>query len=421
MIKSGTLNNKLVIGVFNNVWNTGKASQDGAIHGFRDIYRSITQDTASNKFVIESADISIFTDYAELTRFLKKCDIVYANCGPWAALLHVIRDAESCFTKIIREVRTIGWIGYIWQEETVKSLLRAGDLCVYPSHYSFDMWYEHNAANSSVYYPLINHHTNGRKKFSKKRVTVGFFSAFSKDKGFDYLPDVVFRMAERGYNISRILLAGEIVDIALFQTVTGKLEDAGVRVCYRGCLSNTATRILMLKCDCIFFLSISSIETLGRIMLEAYEQKVPVITSDFGAAQDIVRKEYRIPVKHPKSISGLSDTAFKVGELLTREWSPPNTLNVDDCYTASADLYVKQDNDMVSRVLTANNSPDRSKRAISFSYNSAIDALEIANTMHSRLEIFQNTGSEDLIDLGGELKRHLIKHKYNPLVQFNNS
>ena len=421
MINNGTTNNQLVIGVFNNVWNTGKVSQDGAIHGFRDIYRSITRDTGSNRYVVEEADISIFTDYSKLAAFLKKCDVVYANCGPWAALLHVIRDAVSCTTRIIREVRTVGWIGYIWQEDTVRSLLQPGDLCVYPSHYSFDMWHEQSAVNASVYYPLINNLVNDGQKPSSTHMTAGFFSAFSVDKGFDCLPEVVFRMQEHGHHIDRILLAGDIVDLSLFQTVAGKLEDAGVRVCYRGGLSNTATRNLMAQCDLVFFLSISSIETLGRIMLEAYEQSVPVVTADFGAAQDIVHQAYRIPVNHPDSVSGLSDTAFKVGDLITRDWSPPESLSVNDCYTATADLYIKRENDMVSRVLAANDAPVRVERAISFSYDTEIDALGIAHALHTRLEAFQGTEPEALIDLGGALKRVLINNHYNPQVQFSNN
>ena len=175
-----------VVGVFSGPWDTGWPARDGAVLGFEDVFRAFSTAAHGGELELATADIGIFRDYTRIQEFLAGCNAVYANCGPWAALLYLVREREQLDVRIIREVRTVGWVGYIWQEEVARQLERPGDQRVFPSRYARDLWDAAAPAvsGSRVYYPIVRPTSGHHSVVARSSGTVGFFSVLSRDKGF---------------------------------------------------------------------------------------------------------------------------------------------------------------------------------------------------------------------------------------------
>lgn len=409
-----------VVGVFSGPWDTGWAARDGAVLGFEDVFQAFSSAAQAGEIELLTADIGIFRDYTHIRRFLAGCDAVYANCGPWAALLYLVREREQLDVRIIREVRTVGWVGYIWQEEVARHLERPGDQRVFPSRYARDLWDAAAPAVSCsrVYYPIVRRTAGQPPVVARSSGTVGFFSVLSLDKGFDYLPGVIASMLAGGHRIDRLVLAGEQADAALYDSVVDKLAGRGVAVDFRGGLPNSEVRKLMAECDCIFFLSVSSIESLGRVIIEASEQGVPVLTTDFGAARDLVATDYRIPVKYLSAASGPSNSAFPVAQLDLRHWQPPARLSTDACYLPSVGDYLVDARTLPAVLLPPPAELQSRHRPLAFSIQRPVDGLQLANSLLDELDVIGAAPLHELLDLGGALKRFLLSRGYNPRVSF---
>lgn len=414
------------VGVFGGPWDTGWPARDGAVIGFEDVFLEFSVAAEAGEFNLVTAGIEIFRDYQRIKEFLATCQVVYANCGPWAALLYVVREREKLNVRIIREVRTIGWVGYIWQEEVANRLERPGDLRVFPSRYARDIWVAAmpGTSQTTVYYPLLRNTSGPRRTPGRPTTdtvpsrTAGFFSVLSRDKGFATLPEVISRMHDGGHRIDRLLLAGRQADPDLYASVVNGLSDIGVDVDYRGGLPHAEIRNLMAVCDCVLFLTTSSIESLGRVMVEASALGVPVVTADFGAALDLVRAEYRIPVDYPAHAAGACDVSFPLAQLVLERWSPPSVLSAEACYLPAIDEYMAGSQPTPNILHSSRAEPPVSLRPLRFSFHCEVDSLELADKLLVQSELLCGTPIHELVDLGGALKNYLLANGYNPQVRF---
>ena len=409
-----------VVGVFSGPWDTGWPARDGAVLGFEDVFQAFSTAAQAGELELLTADIGIFRHYQDIRNFLAGCDAVYANCGPWAALLYLVREREQLDVRIIREVRTVGWVGYIWQEEVAGQLERPGDQRVFPSRYARDIWdaAAPGMSESRVYYPMVRRTCGHTPTVARCSGTVGFFSVLSRDKGFDYLPAVISRMLEYGRRIDRLVLAGEQADPALYASVVNELSDLGVAVSFRGGLPNNEVRELMAECDCIFFLSVSSIESLGRVIIEASEQGVPVVTTDFGAARDLVCADYLIPVKYLSNASGPSDSAFPVAQLDLQYWQPPARPSAAACFLRAVEDYLVDSQSAPAVLFPALAEPQSNSSPLAFSIQCPVDGLGLAHYLLDDLAALGAAPLHELLDLGGVLKQFLLSRGYNPRVSF---
>lgn len=409
-----------VVGVFRGPWNTGWTARDGAVIGFEDIYLAFAAAADAGELSLATAEFDIFRSYRRIKEFLASCDVVYANCGPWTALLLLVREREQLNVRIIREVRTIGWVGYIWQEEVAGRLARAGDQRVFPSRYARDIWDAAMPGTSParVFYPLIRSGAGRTACTDPASGTAGFFSVLSRDKGFSSLPDVISHMRESGHRIDRVVLAGKQADPDLYGCVVNRLSEIGVTVDYRGGLPHDEVRALMSTCDFVFFLTMSSIESLGRVMVEAAAQKVPVITADFGAAMDLVSTQYRIPVCYPDETSGLCNNSFPLGRLALENWKPPQALTADACYLPSIDKYLADGQRAPDILRPLSTEQPAEPRPLHFSFSCEVDSMELAHKLLNELDFLHSKPIHELVDLGGALKQYLVANDYNPEVNF---
>lgn len=410
-----------VVGVFRGPWDTGLPAKDGAVIGFEDVFLALSTAVQSGEFRLATAGIDIFPDYHRIKEFLSSCAVVYANCGPWTALLYLVRERERLNVRIIREIRTIGWVGYIWQEEVATQLERPGDQRVFPSAYARDLWAAAmpGTSRTRIYYPLIRSAASRRTMRAARPIaTVGFFSALSPDKGFSSLPAAFSRMHDAGHAIDRVVLSGRQTDPDLYAEVVRQLTAMNVGVDYRGAVPHGEISDLMAGCDCILFLTTSSIESLGRVMVEASAQKVAVVTADFGAALDLVAQEYRIPVDYPAVSSGRSDTGFPLGQLALDRWSPPVVVRADACYLPAVGNYVADAQRTREILLPPRTESPPGSRPLRFTFDCEVDGLELADKLLDDLNLLRHKPIHELLDLGGTLKQYLLVNGYNPRVSF---
>ena len=232
------------------------------------------------------------------------------------------------------------------------------------------------------------------------------------------MPEVIASMRHGGRRIDRLALAGARTDPALYDSVVSKLAGMGVEVSFRGGLPNKEVRQLMAGCDCIFFLSVSSIESLGRVIIEANEQCVPVVTTDFGAARDLVATDYRIPGKYLSAASGPCDTAFPVARLDLQDWQPPAQLSAEACYLPSVGDYLVDAQTAQDVLLPAPAQIQSRHRPLAFSIQCPVDGLQLANSLLDDLAVLGAAPLHELLDLGGVLKQFLLSCSYNPRISF---
>lgn len=406
------------VGIFGGPWDTGWAARDGAVLGFENMFRAFSLSAQAGEITLHTSDFEIFRSQHCIATFLQNCDVVYANCGPWAALLHLVREREQLGTRIIREIRTVGWIGYIWQEEVAGRLERSGDQRIFPSRYARDMWdaAQPGLAPARVYYPMIE--PSDARSARRKTYAAGFFSVLDRDKGFHLIAGVLARLREAGHRIDRLILAGQRIDPDLYLSVVDSLSAIGVDVDYRDGMPNADLLRLMDECDVVLFLTTSSIESLGRVMVEASARRVPVVAADFGAARDLINPDYRIPVDYPDHVAGRSDSRFALGELALERWTPPADLAADICYLQAMSDYLA-DIAPASSILEAPSIPaPADPLPLAFSFVSEVDGLDIAQRWLDEPGPGRTSPYRALVDLGGTLKQYLLAHGYNPLVSF---
>jgi len=225
-------------------------------------------------------------------------------------------------------------------------------------------------------------------------------------------------MQSAGHRIDRLLLAGRQADPDLFAAVVNALSAIGVDVDYRGGLPHAEVSDVMAGCDCILFVTTSSIESLGRVMVEASALGVPVVTADFGAALDLVRSEYRIPVDYPAESAGAGDASFPLARLALERWSPPPVLSADTCYLPAVDAYLADAQPVPEILRPTHAGPLACPRPVHFSFECEVDGRELADKLLSEWKFLGSKPIHELVDLGGVLKQYLLANGYNPRVSF---
>ncbi len=396
--------------------------------GFADIERAAHKagaDAGPGDWRIVSLDVADFLT-GGLPAQLAKLDVVYANCGPLAALLFELRAAHRLDFRIVREVRTLGWVGYAFQEFVARELERPGDVCAHVSNYCRDVWAPLGTARRAVqHYPLLNSHRRARPHSpppAADGVRCGFFSRVSGDKGFQFVPDIIRRMRDAGWAIAALDMCGSDADGGAFTRRTGaEIEKLGVAVDYLGELDYRRTIRTMNAVDIVLFPSISSIESLGRVIVEAAARGKMIVASDYCGAHDILPAANLIPLSIAGEVSGDSPDAFPIGTLDLDNWTPPRP---EDAQPARYEDFVYS-RDKFLDVLASGEAEDTGKvtggaLAMAFDWEALAQrsARDWCAGVARRLE--SEAGSRaDLLDLGGAMKRAMIAEGFAPEVTFS--
>ena len=307
-------------GFFTSNWETGHTAKDGAVLGFEDVATTIIG-WAATRGDVEAVPLrfELFLDRNALAAKLAELDAVYANCGPLAALVLSLREQNDYPLRIFREARTLGWVGYAFQEFIALELARDNDVCLHPSRFSRDIWNSIRPGDDRFYYPQLKQTpqrtvalgASPRSRATMRSERLGYFSRISSDKGCQFVPQIVARALDANQIIRTVDFCGVMEAEDLFEQVCRELRELGVEPQYHGELDREQTHALMHEVDTVLFPSTSSFEASGRVVLEAWHAGKAIITSDFCAGADVVAPELRIPLESSErdgsTVHGLSD------------------------------------------------------------------------------------------------------------------
>lgn len=435
------ISDPISLGVFAGPWDTGHVARDGAVIGFSDAQQAVrrllgTQGARGFRLVELEPSIFLADDLAGRLRGL---DVVFANCGPLTAFLFAVRAREGLDFSIIREVRTLGWIGYAFQEYVACALQRPEDVCVHVSEFCKQTWRGvRGDCNDLVYYPMLWAEPKARPSAPPegRKLRCGFFSRLSRDKGLALVPDILAKLQRAGWPIGSLDMCGNGADPALLERVTARLGALGVMPISHGEVDYRRTAALMEGVDIVLFPSVSSYESFGRVVAEAYNLGKTTVASDFCAGRDLLAPAFRIPLSRPVAAMGAADEPFALGRLAVEEWQVPawsdDNYRRDNCerYRFSADALLA--------VLERGTGPDARHAdrggahgggdgtgtdghylGMEFDWGpvAGLSAEAWCAAVRERLTATVRS-RQDLLDLGGAMKRSILEAGFRPTVAF---
>lgn len=235
---------------------------------------------------------------------LKPHDVVLCNAGPYGHLYHYLREKAGSRFRIIRDVRTTSWGGFLLQEALAGPLTRPGDLVLFPSEfcraYFLRLFGQHlSRANTAVCYPLTHSFPVNVDKTPHQGFNIGYIGRISGDKNFDKVLDIFIGIHAQRQD-AQLHLAGPIDKQSKYgslERIAARLNQEGVpanRVTYDGQLPYDRIWSFFAKLDLFVFPALSSVESLGRVLLEARHAQVPVISVDYAAAGELLPSEWLI-------------------------------------------------------------------------------------------------------------------------------
>lgn len=232
---------------------------------------------------------------------LKPHDVVFCNAGPYGHLYHYLREKAGSRFRIIRDVRTSSWGGFLLQEALAGPLTRPGDLVLFPSEfcraYFLRLFGEHlSLSNTAVCYPLTHSFPVSVEKMPHQGFNVGYIGRISGDKNFDKVLDIFTGIYTQRRDV-QLHLAGPMDKHSKYgslERIAARLKREGIpanRVTYDGQLPYDRIWSFFAKLDLFVFPALSSVESLGRVLLEARHARVPVISVDYAAAGELLPSE----------------------------------------------------------------------------------------------------------------------------------
>jgi glycosyltransferase involved in cell wall biosynthesis len=235
-----------------------------------------------------------------LVNTLGEDDLLVCNMGPYAHLYHYLRERHGGRFRIVRDVRTSSWAGFFLQEAVSGPLTRNGDLVVFPSEfcrqYFLRLFPGHlHAGNTTVSYPLADSFShNPVRPSSQGELTIGYFGRISDDKNFDQVLDAFISLSKTTRNRVHFHLAGSIDPLSRLRSL-GKIkrylrrQDVPTsRLQYFGLLPYRKIWEFLSGLDVFLFPAIASVESLGRVLLEAQFAGVKVVAAHYAAAAEIL-------------------------------------------------------------------------------------------------------------------------------------
>lgn len=262
-----------------------------------------------------------------VARLLEGLDLLYCNCGPLTTLALAARADGDLDLRIVREVHTLGWIGCHFQEWVAHELGRESDTIVFPSRYAAAAWHHvsgpgrpivHQPVAVSVPEAEVRVHLSA----TAHTIRAGYFSRLAEDKGFCYLPEIVRASRQTEWPITDLVVAGSHASKRTATDALRAVESTGCRVKYHGELTRTDTLEVMSCTDVVLFPSVSSFESLGRVVVEALALGKRVIASDYCAGHDLVPPTDRLRIRPDDGPASDGLRPVPVATLDVEGWAP---------------------------------------------------------------------------------------------------
>jgi glycosyltransferase involved in cell wall biosynthesis len=247
---------------------------------------------------------------SEIAKFITQLtakDIVVGNVGPLSYLYYYWREIYQAEFNIIRDVRTSSWAPYWLQEVLCGPLTRTNDRVIFPSYFCrdyylklFPRWLCQEI--TTVCYPLTHsfpekiQFPQSEKKNNKDRdyLHIGYLGRMSHDKNIKQVFSIAAAIEKQGVRQIKLHLAGAAGKRFQRDHIVNVLKEYDLSegsIVYHGRLSYKEIWQVYKAIDCLLFPAVASVESLGRVLLEASHMNVPVIAADYAAAPEILPAE----------------------------------------------------------------------------------------------------------------------------------
>ncbi len=238
----------------------------------------------------------------DFVRSLDDDDMVVSNAGPYAAFYHHLRQRHGGTFRILREVQTSSWGGYLLQEALCAPLQRPGDRVVLPSEFARQYFLQLFDGQLQAAQTLVGHPMHADlpsdlppRVYSDAR-RIGYIGRISDDKNFGEVLDA-FAALHRDDPAVQLCVAGPFDQSRRFPgwaQVLDYLRHLGVpaeQARYMGALPHSRIWEFFAQVDVFLFPAVASVETLGRVILEATHAGVPVVACRYAAAPELLPAE----------------------------------------------------------------------------------------------------------------------------------
>jgi glycosyltransferase involved in cell wall biosynthesis len=277
-------------------------NQDGASHYYRELYRTLPRFLEGELTYHDITRPSFLTD-------IRDEDVVLCAVGPYAYLYAWHRHVSGAKYTIVRDAHTAFWEGYLLQERAYLPFQQPNDRILFPSDYTRQVYEQffpgaYSDGHAVVLYPFLEAlpDTGARVRDGQRLgMRLGYLGSLGEDKN---LPDLISAIAEvkRYRTDTTFHFCGvRYSDSCRPDKIVARLLQVGFNeqeVMYGGVLERDKIAKFYSDIDLLLFPSTSSVETLGRVVLEALHFGVPVIAADHGAMSEILPEPHRIPVAY---------------------------------------------------------------------------------------------------------------------------
>lgn len=238
-------------------------------------------------------------EQAAFVRSLDVDDVLVCNAGPYGHLFHALRERHGGRFRIVRDVRTSSWSGYLLQERLCGALARAGDRVLFPSEFCRRYFAHHvpghtGRGSAAACYPLLAAFPEvARAPAAAGRLRLGYLGRVSVDKGFGTVLDHFARVWHDDHRAT-LDVAGAVEGSSPARQrarIAARLAELNVpadRVNYRGHLAYADIWPFLGGLDVLLFPAVSSVESLGRVLLEACHAGVRTVAAAYAAAPEIL-------------------------------------------------------------------------------------------------------------------------------------
>ncbi|AMO22153.1 hypothetical protein GCM10027034_24550 [Ramlibacter solisilvae] len=246
-------------------------------------------------------------DYA--ARTLAPVDCVVCNVGPHAHYYHALRDRLGLGFRIVRDIKTALWSGYLLQESLCEPFLRPGDALLATSEYSralsLQLFPHLRAEFIHLFEPVLAADAPALAAGQRRPegvVTLGHLGRLSEDKNFPQKVDLLLELNRTEPGRYRLLAVGAVHSPSCDPAAVARQVQAQTGrddlFSYQPPVEHDRVFALMRQLDYFLFFSTSNLEVLGRVLVEAGHAGTAVLASRHAAAPELLPEAALLEVRY---------------------------------------------------------------------------------------------------------------------------
>jgi glycosyltransferase involved in cell wall biosynthesis len=296
----------------------GHPGKDGANFAYAELGRLLGE---SSEVRARPHDVvELFRSDEAAREALTDCDVVVATVGPHAYLYFQLRERLGLDFRIVRDVRTALWNGYLQQEALSAPYLRPEDVLYHSSRYSLALYSilfpGLAASRQSVCYPLLRWFPqelagSWTGSAGSAPTRIGFVGRLTDDKNHTQAISLQRELNRRAPGSFELVAIGE--DPRRGRSASADPPVPGYT--WRPPVDRARLWQDYREMDVLFFPSTSSLETFGRVLVEASFIGTPVMASSHAAASELLPAESLLPTALREDTDFTTHLAARLGDV----------------------------------------------------------------------------------------------------------